>query len=228
MKSRQIYTLGAALLIAAVAIISVSEALRLLALNGGDPSSAGSSVYVPTYVLSLIGTTLFVIAFPITYARQAAAAGKTALIGLACYIGSGLVFGYGIAAISAIIVPFIYANPTSRTLLTSGHGPDGFTPFVIIGALLFTIGNLCYGIGTLRARVYPRALAFSLMVAAVLEIVGFVPVINLPVWTDLITDAASFGPVAAMAVWLLREARINAPQLDAPIRAAVSGARMMN
>jgi hypothetical protein len=177
----------------------------------------------------VIGTTLFVISFPITYARQAVKAGKTGLIGLACYIASGLVFGYGISAISAIIVPFIYADPRSRVLLDSGHGPAGFVPFVIIGALLFTIGNLCYGIGTLRARVYPRAFAFSLIVAAVLEVAGVVSGaanLNWPGWTDLITDAASFGPVAAMAVWLLMEARTNAHQLEsAPLHAASVGGR---
>jgi hypothetical protein len=229
MQLRQIYRTGAVVLFIAIAIISVSEVLRVLALNGGDPKTAGSTLFVPTFVLSLIGTTLFVIAFPVTYARQAAKAGKTGLIGLGCYIASGLVFGYGIAAISAIIEPFIYGDPRSRVLLDSGQGPAGFVPFYIIGILLFTIGNLCYGIGTLRGRVHPRLFAFSLIVASVFEVAGFVSGaanLNLPGWTDLITDAASFGPVAAMAVWLLREARANVDEVDnAALRASLVGGR---
>lgn len=95
----------------------------MLALNGGDPKAVGNPLFVPRFVLSMIGTSLFVISFPVTYARQAATAGKIALIGLGCYIASGLVFGYAIAAISAIIVPFIYGDPRSRVLLESGNGP---------------------------------------------------------------------------------------------------------
>jgi hypothetical protein len=50
--------------------------------------------------------------------------------------------------------------------------------------------------------------------------------LNLPGWTDLITDAASFGPVAAMAVWLLREARANVDEVDnAALRASLVGGR---
>ena len=226
MQLRQIYRTGAVVLMAAVALISVSEVLRLLVLNGGDPTAAGNSLFVPTFVISMIGTTLFVISFPITYARQAGHAGKTGLIGLVCYIASGLVFGYAVPALNAIIVPFLYDDPKTRAILTSGH-PAGFVPLVIVGTLLFTVGNLCYGIGTLRARIYPRAFAFSLIVAAAFEVGGFVPQaanLALPAWTDLITDAASFGPIAAMAVWLLREARTEVHEIDTtPVRAALEG-----
>ena len=223
MQPRLIFKTGAVVLIVAIAIELVSEALRVLALNGGDPkTAAGNPLFVPTFVLALIGTTLFVISFPVTYARQAAKAGKTGLIGLACYIASGLVFGYGIAAISAIIVPFIYGDPRSRALLDSGQGPAGFVPLVIAGTLLFTIGNLCYGIGTLRARIYPQAIGFSLCLAAVFEVGGFVTGaanLNLPGWTDLITDAASFGALVAMAIWLLREPRTDSVhQVDEGVR----------
>jgi hypothetical protein len=215
MQSRQIYKSGAVVLILAVAIMFAYEVLRLVALNGGDPTTeAGNPLFVPTFLISLVGTTLFAVSFPITYARQAVEAGKTGLIGLGCYIASGLLFGYAVAAINAIIVPFLYGDPSSRGILTTGH-PRGFVPLIIIGMLLFTVGNLCYGIGTLRARVYPRAFAFSLIVAAVLEVGGFVTHaanVNLPPWTDLVTYAASLGPIAAMAVWLLREARSNAHQ----------------
>jgi hypothetical protein len=210
MEARQIYKSGAVVLIVAVALVSAYELLRVIALNGGDPTtSAGNALFVPTFV-SLIGTTFFVMSLPITYARQALLAGKTGLVGLGCYIASGLIFGYAIAAINAIIVPFLYGDPSTRAILTSGH-PAGFVPLVTIGTLLFTVGNLCYGIGTLRGRVYPRAFAISLLAAAALEVGGFVTQaanLNLPTWTDLITDAASFGPIAGMAVWLLRESRI--------------------
>ena len=216
MQLRHIYKSGAVVLMVAIALISVSELLRVLALNGGDPMTAGTSLFVPTFVISMIGTTLFVISLPITYARQAVRAGKTGLVGLGCYIASGLVFGYALPAIDAVIAPFLYGDPSTRTLLTSGH-PTGFIPLVIAGTMLFTVGNLCYGIGTLRARVYPRAFAFSLMVAAVFEVGGFFTQaanLTLPAWTDLITDAASFGPIAAMAVWLLRDARTNVQELE--------------
>ena len=226
MQPRHIFKTGAAVLILALAFIFTSELLRVLVLSGGDPMTAGNSLFVPTFVLSMIGTTLLVISFPITYARQAARAGKTGLIGLGCYIGSGLVFGLALPAIDAVIAPFLYADPSTRALLTSGH-PAGFVPLVIIGTLLFTIGNLCYGIGTLRAGVYPRAFAISLMVAAAFEVGGFVTQaanLNLPAWTDLVTDVASFGPIAAMAVWLLTETAINVKKLEsASVRAALAG-----
>ncbi|HEV2035172.1 MAG TPA: hypothetical protein VGU71_13405 [Candidatus Dormibacteraeota bacterium] len=226
MQARQIFKTGAMVLMVAIALIAVSEVLRVLVLSGGDPMTAGRTLFVPTFVLSMIGTTLFVISFPITYARQAVRAGKTGLIGLGCYIGSGLVFGLALPAIDAVIAPFLYSDPSTRSLLTSGH-PAGFVPLVIVGTLLFTIGNLCYGIGTFRAGVYPRAFAFSLMVAAAFEVGGFVTQaanLNLPAWTDLITDMASFGPIAAMAVWLLREERTNVHELgNAPLRAALAG-----
>jgi hypothetical protein len=226
MQPRQIFKTGAAVLVAAIVLMFASEILRVLALNAGDPTTGGNPLFAPTFVLSMVGTTLFVISFPVTYARQAVRAGKTGLIGLGCYIGSGLVFGYAVAAINAVIVPYLYGDPSTRGILTSGH-PPGFVPLVIIGTLLFTIGNLCYGIGTLRAGVFPRAFAFSLMVAAFFEVGGFVTQaanLNLPAWTDLITDAASFGPIAAMAVWLLREHRTNVYEHDtAPLRTALAG-----
>ena len=228
MKPRQILRSGALVLVAAIAIEFVSETLRVLALDGGNPMAAGSPLFVPTFVLALVGTTLFVVSFPVSYARQATHAGKLALIGFASYIGAALVFGYGIAAISAVVVPFIFGDPRSRPLLESGH-PAGFAPLVIIGTLLFTIGNLCFGIGTLRARIYPRAIGFSLILAAVLEVGGFVTAaanINLPGWTDLGTDAASFGAVAAMAIWILREPSTDGvQQVDrgVPLRETVAG-----
>jgi hypothetical protein len=230
MQARQIYKSGAVLLVVAVALVFASELVRVLALNGGDPTtSAGNPLFAPTFVISLVGTTLFVISFPITYARQALQAGKTGMVGLGCYIASGLIFGYAIAAINAIIVPFLYGEPSSRTILTSGH-PSGFVPLYTIGILLFTVGNLCYGIGTLRARVYPRAFAFSLMIAAAFEVGGFVTQaanLNLPAWTDLITDAVSFGPIAGMAVWLLGEARATVHQTEpsGSLRVAPTGDR---
>src|ERR1700681_4106492 len=138
MKPRQIYKSGAVVLIVAIALISVSEVLRLLVLNGGDPTAAGNSLFVPTFVISMIGTTLFVISFPITYARQAIQAGKTGLIGLGCYIGAGLVFGYAVPSLNPIIRAFLYDNPSTRAILTSGH-PAGFVPLVIAGTLLFTV-----------------------------------------------------------------------------------------
>jgi hypothetical protein len=232
MQPRLIFKSGAVVLIVAIAIEFISEALRVLALNGGDPkTAAGDPLFVPTFVLALVGTTLLVVSIPVTYARQAAKAGKTGAIGLACYVASGLVFGYGIAAISAIIVPFIYADPRSRVVLESSQGPPGFVPFYIAGILLFTIGNLCYGIGTLRARIYPRAVGFSLCIAAILEVAGFVTgaaSINLPGWTDLITDIASFGAVAAMAIWLLREPRtgsVDQVEGGVPLAVMVSAQR---
>lgn len=226
MQARQIYKSGAVVLIAAVVLMLVYEFLRVIALGGGDPmTSAGNPLFASTFVISLIGSTLFVISFPITYARQAVQAGKTGLVGFGCYIGSSLIFGYAIAAINAIIVPFLYGDPSTRTILTSGH-PSGFVPLLTIGMLLFTIGNLCYGIGTLRASVYPRAFALTLMVAAVLDLAGFVTRsanLNLSGWTDLIADAASFGGVGAMAVWLVIQARMDAHQVEsAPLREALA------
>jgi hypothetical protein len=228
MQARQIYKSGAVVLIVAIAMISVSEVLRLLVLNGGGPSAAGNALFVPTFVLSMVGTTLVIISMPVTYARQAARAGKTGLIGLACYIAAGLIFGYAIAALNAIIVPFLYGDPKGRVILETGH-PAGFVPLVLIGTLLFTVGNLCYGIGTLRAAVYPRAFAFSLIGAAIFEVGGIIPQaanISFPGWTDLITDAASFGPIAAMAVWLLSETRRTQDEVPsaAPRTAIVASA----
>jgi hypothetical protein len=227
MQARQIYKSGAVVLIVAVALMLAYEFLRVIALGGGDPmTSAGNPLFASTFVISLIGTTLFVISFPITYARQAVQAGKTGLVGIACYIASGLIFGYAIAAINAIIVPFLYGDPSTRSILMSGH-PSGFVPLLTIGMLLFTIGNLCYGIGTLRASVYPRAFAFSLMVAAGVEVAGFVTRsanLNVSLWTDLIANAVSLGAVGAMAVWLVIQARMDAHQVEsAPRREALVG-----
>jgi hypothetical protein len=226
LQPRQILKSGAVVLVVALAALLASESVRILALDGGSPTAAGNPLFVPAFVLSLIGTTLFVASFPVTYVRQAVQAGKTGLVGLVAYIGGGLVFGYGVAAINAVIAPFMYADPKLRPFLQSGHGPEGFIPLVLIGTVLFTVGNLCYGIATLRARIYPRAIGFSLILAAVLEVLGTVTSaanLNLPGWTDLLTDAASFGAIAAMAIWLLREARtdvVHEAERPAPLREA--------
>ena len=78
-------------LVVALAALFVSEAVRILALDSGSPTAAGNPLFVPAFVLSLIGTTLFVGSFPVTYVRQAVEAGKTGLVGLVAYIGAGLV-----------------------------------------------------------------------------------------------------------------------------------------
>lgn len=110
----------------------------------------------------LLGVAFLLLGLFGLYTRQSDAAGALGLIGfLAAFFGTVLIAGFMWA--STFIAPFL-AN-TAPELLDEGPPPGFF-----LSGITFALGWLLFAVGTLRARVFPRAAAILLIVGAVIAI----------------------------------------------------------
>lgn len=152
--------LAAALAGALLLIFDVLELLLFGIVNLGE--TAATATYASTIGGFLLATLLLALGLVGLYASQAKAAGLLGLSGfLAAFIGTSLLAGFFWAL--EFVAPIVAQSLVSITL--------------------FSLGWLLFGVGTLRARVYPRWAALLLVVGAVLF------VLPLPV-SSLIFDVA--------------------------------------
>ena len=137
----------------------VAELLGVPTLNVETFSETATTASFAFQQLAyLLGVALVLLGLFGLYARQSEAAGALGLIGfLVAFFGTVLIAGFIWA--SAFVAPAL-AN-AAPGFLDEGP-PPGFFPTVIA----FALGWLLFGVGTLRARVFPRAAAILLIVGA--------------------------------------------------------------
>jgi len=146
-------------------LLMVADFLNLAIGFGSDePFSevVTTGIYTFQSVLNLFASVLLLMGLVGLYARQSDAAGSLGLIAfLVAFLGTALVTGFlwailFIAPSLAIVAP---------GFLNEGPPPGFFSTFIT-----FAVGWLLFGVATLRARVYPRAPAITLIVGAVLSL----------------------------------------------------------
>jgi hypothetical protein len=154
---------GLAALVGGVLFV-VAELLILPTLNvetlSETATTASFAIQQWAYLLGVVFVLLGLLAL---YVRQSEAAGALGLIGfLVAFFGTVLAAGFFWA--SAFIAPAL--ADVAPEFLDEGPPPGFF-----LTAIAFVLGWLLFAVGTLRARIFPRAAAILLIVGAVAIVV---------------------------------------------------------
>ena len=162
-SSDQIRWGGLAALVGGVLFV-VAELLILPTLNvetlSETATTASFAIQQWAYLLGVVFVLLGLLAL---YVRQSEAAGALGLIGfLVAFFGTVLAAGFFWA--SAFIAPAL--ADVAPEFLDEGPPPGFF-----LTAIAFVLGWLLFAVGTLRARIFPRAAAILLIVGAVVIVV---------------------------------------------------------
>jgi hypothetical protein len=173
MSSTTSYRLsGIALLIGAA--LSIIYSVSNLFISGPFPQALAGPVAVIGSLIGFIGSVLVLLGLPGVYTRQAKAAGILGLLGF-LFVWYVILFqGVLIPFTSVTIVPMLVTDPATQHLLAAGPLAS-FDPFNYVSMVGQTVGILLLAIATLRARVFPRWIAWLLIATVVLNAASFVP-----------------------------------------------------
>jgi hypothetical protein len=160
MSSSNLMRLGGLAALAGGALFLVAELLGLPTLNVETFSeTATTASFAIQQLLFLLGVVFVLLGLLRLYVRQSEAAGALGFIGfLVAFLGTVLIGGFIWA--SAFIAPDLAVVAPQ---FLDGGPPSGF----FLSFITFSLGWLLFAIGTLRARVFPRAAAILLIVGAV-------------------------------------------------------------
>ncbi len=145
-------------------VLLLVAALLDLAVDPGEPTSVRvtTGVYSFQSAVNLLALVLLLIGLVGLYARQSEAAGLLGLVGfLVAFLGTALATGFRWA--------ILFMAP-SLAVAAPGFLNEGPPPGFFLMLITFAVGWLLFGVATLRARVYPRAPAITLIVGAVLSL----------------------------------------------------------
>lgn len=135
------------------------------------PSNNIDPVNVPVHLALYTAVMLVAVGLPGLYARQAAQAGVTGLIGT-IVVFFGLVFADPIHSVALFtVVPLLASDPATRPLL-AGPPPGLMGPLMIAFPILL-IGLLVMAVGFLRAGIFPRWPAAVAFATVIMVIAGF-------------------------------------------------------
>ncbi len=204
MSSSTLYRLsGLGLLIGSVFSIT-GTLVRTFQLN---PLSV---FYTPAELLTLFAALLALLSLPGIYLRQANRAGVIGLIGFVLLYAATVILGASSSLVSAILVPFLAQHAP-----TLGQPPAMFFVF-IIAVLASTVGQILFGIATLRAHIFPRGAAILLLVGTAVNFAsGFVPIPSL----GLVGEAAFLLSFAWLGLFLVTERAAEVPTLQTDTKA---------
>jgi hypothetical protein len=160
MSSSNLMRLGGLAALAGGALFLIAELLGLPTLNVETFSeTATTASFAIQQLLFLLGVVFVLLGLLGLYVRQSEAAGALGFIGfLVAFLGTVLIGGFIWA--SAFIAPDLAVVAPQ---FLDGGPPSGF----FLSFITFSLGWLLFAIGTLRARVFPRAAAILLIVGAV-------------------------------------------------------------
>ena len=159
---------GLAAILAGV-LLSIGALLNIATETENLSESATTAPYALTWLLYLLGGVLLLLGLVGLYARQSEAAGILGLVGfLGAFLGTALLVGS--AWFQLFVAPFL-AVEAPRALDAEPTGMLALG-FVLSFVVFSTLGWILFGVGTLRAGVFPRAAAI-LLIAGVL--INFLP-----------------------------------------------------
>jgi len=179
---------GGLFAVAAVGLFLVMDRSDLVAMMTDPVFLVFNAAYAITFPLLLI-------ALVALYWRQAAEAGLfgavafcTAVTGTVALAGDMWFEGFAVPWL-AQVAPVVFGADRSGSLLMAAW---------LVSVVLFSLGWILFGLASLRARVFPRALSVAVAVAG---LIGFQAA--MPPWGVALGLA-----VAAVGVWLIRQDRM--------------------
>jgi hypothetical protein len=172
-------TIGSSTLTRAAASAAALAGLAYIVIQfihpADDLASLTTQAWVGVHVLSLVEAVLALVGLTGLYLRQARRFGVLGLIGYLMF-GTFFILQSAFNFAEAFIAPLIAVR--SRQLAIDFVGLFGQTPAVtdlgplaalpLVGAALYTVGAIVFGIAVVRARVLSRGAGILLIVAAAL------------------------------------------------------------
>jgi hypothetical protein len=166
---------GLALLMGALLEITATI-VAALAFPNDTPQQAASmpQQYVSAFwlilaLVNLLSVLLEVGGLPGICVRQRAEAGRLGLVGfILTLVGSILIVG--VQAIGLLVLPYLAEN--APRLLAP---PASYATYVLVAALLLSVGVVLLGLATMRAGIFPRWAGLLLVVSIVINLVSFSP-----------------------------------------------------
>jgi hypothetical protein len=168
-----LYRLGGGAAALGGALLLITDISRLFAtpLEGASRPGALGSSWQWSGALFVLGLGLALLGLASLYAYQARDVGVPGLVGfVAAFLGTALSIGTALGR--PLIAPslFVQAQDLAAELLAGRPG----ALISVLMLLLALAGWAVFGAATLRARVFPRAPAITVVVGAVLAFLAFV------------------------------------------------------
>jgi len=179
---------GIALIIGSV--LTIIYQVSQVFISGPFPEALASPVAVIGSLIGFIGAVFVLLGLPGVYTRQAQQAGILGLLGFLLVWYVILFHGVMIPFTSVTFVPALVAHPATQSLVTQDS--FGIGAFFIPSLVGQVLGTLLLAIATLRARVFPRWIAWLLIATLVLGLASFVPF-----FPDALKNLASIIPSVA-------------------------------
>lgn len=160
---------------------------------------------------------LLAMSMPGLYVRQATRAGALGFAGFVLLSLGVLLGGVVFGGVQATIYPYL-AQLAPKLLPSGGAGPDsGFLLWILGPTLLLGIGGILLGIGTRRARVFPRWTGVLFIISGVLFLLS-IPPIPSPIGDiiDLASNVFFFVALAWCGYLLMTQKRETAEVVARP------------
>lgn len=141
------------------------------------------------------GAVLLILGLPVWYVVQAHRAGALGVVGFLMTFVGWAVLQLGTGPLYSFVAPALYKdNPDLAKPGALDEVSTGFLVYVSIGLIALNLGILVFGIATIRARVFPRPLAWLITLA---PLAIFVPVVESAAISVVLVAIGAAGLVVA-------------------------------
>jgi hypothetical protein len=198
MSQTVLYRIAAIALVVGAVLVAAGN---LLAPQGDARAAVASGLYSPLALVVLLGGLLVMAGWPAVYLRQHVESGVLGFVGFVAVFAAGLLLTVAFPLIQVLIFPWIATMQVSTKILS--NGPDSFNVFFAVASGIVSLGGVLFGVATVRARVFSRALGIGIAVlAAASFVLGFLSLpggggIQMSWWW---ATTGTFGVVAYMVV----------------------------
>lgn len=215
MSQLRLYRVGAVALVLGAVVVT---AANLLAPQGGARDAIASAGYYPAAIAALAGGLLLMSGFPAVYLRQRSESGRLGFTSFALIMCAGMTLTVGFPTLMLLIYPWL--APMSITDHALNNGPVAFNFFFAAASGVVCVGGVLFGIASVRAGVYSRAVGVTFVALSLASFVlGFLSLpggggVHMSWWWG---TTGTFGVVAYMVglAWygleLLQKTRVRRP-----------------
>jgi hypothetical protein len=165
-SSTALYRLSGLTLLLGAVLGTIGNILNDVLYSGNDPRQYLTPLWLVVTLVTLIGELLLVLGLSGIVVRQARRAGWLGLAGFVLmFIGEFLFTSYDVT--SLLVSPWLAQDAPQL----ARNGPPSLFVFFLIAGVLFSLGGILLGIGTMRARVLPRWAGLLLIIGVLLNVV---------------------------------------------------------
>jgi hypothetical protein len=159
MSSTTLYRLSGTALLLGSLIAAVGVLLKI-----GSGLDILNPLWVPGFLLVLVGSTLLVLGLPAMFVQQINKAGILGIVGFVIFSCALLILGISSPAINALVLPAL-AHLSSQE-------PAALSIFFVSGSLMQVVGTVVLGIALIRARTVPIWVGVFFILSGVILLIG--------------------------------------------------------